>query len=203
MLRKLVLLAEKGGTGKSTLAVHLCSMTGAKTALIDTDQQGSCSAWIAAREDKSAPVYFSTEDFQNYGLQALLRRAEDAGCEYAVIDTPPHSRADVAPILQQADAVIVPTEASFFPAKTLGTTLRMVRANGDKPMVLVVNKAVRREKEFADTMEALAKFNPVPVNQRVAFKRALAYGQTAMEYREDPEAIKEMTAVWTAVKGAL
>ncbi len=201
-MKKLVLLSSKGGVGKSSLATHLSTMTGGKTALIDTDPQASCSAWMARREDKTAPLFFSNEDFQNYGLQTLLRRAAEAGCEYVVIDTPPHSRADVAAIVASADAVVIPTEASLFPAEALRPTLKMVRAH-QKPIVMVVNRANPREKEHADTMAALEKFSPVVVNQRVAFKRALAHGMTALEYRDDPEAIKEMTAVWAAVKGVL
>lgn len=202
-MRTIVLAATKGGVGKSSISVHLSTMTDGKTALIETDQQPSCQSWRELREG-SDPVFYSYEDFKNFGLPALLAKAETAGCEYAVIDTPPHSQSSTAATFKHADVLVVPTEASLFPMKTMKSTLELVRASG-KPVVLVLNKAMARERETAETLQALeaTKLPVVVVHQRVAFKRALSYGITALEYREDAEAIKEMNKLWEVVKGVL
>lgn len=202
-MKTIVLAASKGGVGKSSISVHLSTMTGAKTVLIETDQQPSCASWRELRESAD-PLFFGYDDFKNFGLPNLLAKAEAAGCEYAVVDTPPHSQASTAATFKHADVLVVPTEASLFPMKTMKPTLELVRASG-KPIVLVLNKAMARERETGETLQALeaTKLPVVVLHQRVAFKRALGYGITALEYKDDIEAINEMNKLWQVVQEAL
>lgn len=202
-MKTIVLAASKGGVGKSSISVHLSTMTGAKTALIETDQQPSCASWRNLRTGDD-PLFFGYEDYKNLGLSSVLESAKAAGCEYAVVDTPPHSQASTAATFKQADVLIVPTEASLFPMMTMKPTLDLVRAS-KKPIVIVLNKAMSRERETAETIQALeaTKLPVVVLHQRVAFKRALSYGITALEYKEDAEAIKEINRLWEVVRGVL
>src|SRR3954470_6303656 len=59
---KVVLAQQKGGAAKTTLCVHLAvaaEQAGMKTAIVDTDPQGSASGvWSEAREGVSPPVAF-------------------------------------------------------------------------------------------------------------------------------------------------
>ena len=57
MLSKVITIAQqKGGTGKTTLAVHLAlafiKYHNLKIAIIDTDPQGSLGQWFVIREEK-------------------------------------------------------------------------------------------------------------------------------------------------------
>jgi chromosome partitioning protein len=48
---------EKGGTGKTTLAIHLAAQltaSGRDALLVDTDKQGSASSWCASRVSRSS-----------------------------------------------------------------------------------------------------------------------------------------------------
>ena len=54
-MKVLALLSQKGGAGKTTLAVHLAvhaHLSGERVALIDIDPQRSAGDWWRAREDK-------------------------------------------------------------------------------------------------------------------------------------------------------
>lgn len=54
-MRKIVVANRKGGTGKSTTAVHLSSglaQAGRKTLLIDTDAQGNCSRMLGVDPER-------------------------------------------------------------------------------------------------------------------------------------------------------
>ena len=56
-MKTLVILAQKGGSGKTTIAVHMavCAVRlNFHTALIDLDPQGSASDWNDSREEAPA-----------------------------------------------------------------------------------------------------------------------------------------------------
>src|SRR4051794_20538990 len=90
MLR-IVLVQQKGGASKSTLCVHLAvaaQLAGHKTAIIDTDPQGSASAvWGEARGDVAPPVaaVLAAE------MKDALEAAAGDGFQVVFIDTPPHT----------------------------------------------------------------------------------------------------------------
>jgi chromosome partitioning protein len=51
-MRSIAFLSQKGGSGKTTLAVHMAvaaEASGERVLLIDTDSQASTSAWAHAR----------------------------------------------------------------------------------------------------------------------------------------------------------
>lgn len=53
------LLAEKGGTGKTTLAANLAGMragSGLRVLLVDADRQGSAYFWAQTRETLRLPA---------------------------------------------------------------------------------------------------------------------------------------------------
>jgi chromosome partitioning protein len=53
-MKTLAILAQKGGSGKTTLAVHMAvcaAQRGLKAALLDIDAQGSAFGWNESRPD--------------------------------------------------------------------------------------------------------------------------------------------------------
>ena len=85
----IVLASQKGGAGKTTLAAHLAVAAEAAgdgpAVLIDTDPQGSLSAWWNVRKANSpklAPMTIAE-------LPEKLVLLAAAGYGVAVIDTPP------------------------------------------------------------------------------------------------------------------
>jgi chromosome partitioning protein len=73
-MRSIAFLSQKGGSGKTTLAVHIAvAAQGAaeRVVLIDTDSQSSALAWAQARKDEHPAVHKSTAS----GLAKLLEKA--------------------------------------------------------------------------------------------------------------------------------
>jgi chromosome partitioning protein len=52
-MRKIAVVSQKGGAGKTTLALHLAvaaEQAGLTTAMLDLDPQGTAEAWAAWRK---------------------------------------------------------------------------------------------------------------------------------------------------------
>ena len=67
-MKTLVILSQKGGTGKTTMAVHLAveaSRSGKTVALIDLDPQASAAKWGDTRSDDT-PIVINVSTTQKY-----------------------------------------------------------------------------------------------------------------------------------------
>src|SRR5947208_13554199 len=87
-MRTIALATQKGGPGKSTLAIGLAvtaMQLGERVSLLDTDRQGTVSNW-RGRRSSSQPSVEQVGD--GYDLERSLRRLATKGCTLAVIDTP-------------------------------------------------------------------------------------------------------------------
>src|ERR1035441_7124855 len=95
----------KGGTGKTTTAVHLASELGrqGRTLLIDADPQGTATQW-AVRIEQPCP-FDLVSDVGAY----LSKRLNDiaSGYEHVVIDTPPEYEDLVREAVLSVSTVIV------------------------------------------------------------------------------------------------
>ena len=79
-MKTLAILSRKGGTGKTTLAVHLsvaATLAGHTTVLIDLDPQASACKWSDIRQS-DAPVVISAHESR---LSEVLHKAEQNGVE--------------------------------------------------------------------------------------------------------------------------
>ena len=86
----IAIVAQKGGTGKTTLAVSLAvagERDGCTGAIVDLDPQASASNWGDRREADS-PVVVSAQPAR---LGYVLGAAKEQGAELLLIDTPPRA----------------------------------------------------------------------------------------------------------------
>lgn len=80
------LIAQKGGTGKTTLAINFAvaaEALGLRTALVDLDPQASAAGWGDHRESHRPAV----ATVAAARLRSALHSARDHGAGLAVIDT--------------------------------------------------------------------------------------------------------------------
>ena len=86
-MQTLSFIAQKGGTGKTTLAVSLAvaaQAAGRTVLIIDLDPQASACKW-GDRRPEDAPAVI---DAQPARLSNALDKAAEAGVDLAIIDTP-------------------------------------------------------------------------------------------------------------------
>jgi chromosome partitioning protein len=130
------LATQKGGTGKSSLAVSLAVAAqerGVKVHLIDLDPQGTTRNWYERRR-MAEPQVATIEPNR---LPALLAKSWANGCELVFIDTP---GVDLpAASLQAADLILIPARPSIADIEASKPTVRSLTKLG-RTFAFVLNQ---------------------------------------------------------------
>lgn len=124
-MKTLAVVAQKGGTGKTTLALSLAVAAGARgqnVLVIDLDPQASACRW-GDRRVLDAPAVV---DAQPARLSAALDKAAQAGIDLVIVDTPARVEQAAAEAAKAADLVLIPCKPSILDLETLRTTAELV-----------------------------------------------------------------------------
>ena len=127
-MKTIVVAAQKGGAGKTTLARNLAvaaTQDGRTVLCLDLDPQGSLRAWWEGRE-ADAPAMLD-RDPAPHALRATLNAAQ-AQFELCIIDTPPAAPEWLADALGAADLVLIPVRPSPDDLRAVGATIAAVNA---------------------------------------------------------------------------
>ena len=209
-MKVLGLLSRKGGSGKTTLAIHLAVMaqaSGRRVLLVDMDPQGSASAWWRARVDATPVMEVATPD----QLDGLLNTARSNDIDLAIIDTRPSVEADAVQVAALSDFVLIPTRPAILDLRAILATLDIVKGSHRRAaLILNACQAPRGAGDAAGTIDArnaLKAFGvpvaPVTVIQRAALSHALVNGMAASETEPDGKAAKEIRALWRFIEKEL
>lgn len=197
-MKTVAILAQKGGVGKTTLAVHLAVASSAhrNTALIDLDPQASAASW-ADRREADTPVVLSAHATR---LPQEKARVAAAGGELLIVDTAPHSSAAALAAAQAADLVVIPCRPAILDLEAVSSTLSLVRTiRSAPPVVVVLNGVQPRGRDAGEAAEAVRELGvdvaPARVVTRVLFSRALITGHAAEELEPDGKAAREIEQV--------
>jgi chromosome partitioning protein len=200
--RVLALPSQKGGSGKTTLAVHLAVALGPDrcVVLVDTDPQRSAAAWWRAR-GKASPELMETVAKDIIGTVRAIRSAGSDGL--VAVDTMPSVAADIASIARAADFVLIPCRPSVLDLRAIGGTVAVVRdVRAAAAIVLNAAPSPRGAGEASVTHEArraLAQYGlavlPQVIWQRAVLAHALAAGLAVEEFEPDSKAAGEVRAL--------
>jgi chromosome partitioning protein len=201
----LVLASQKGGAGKTTLAAHLAVAAEAAGAgpavLIDTDPQGSLSAWWNGRE-ADTPALAPSNVAE---LPKKLNDLAQAGFRLAVVDTPPAITEAIGAVVKAADLVLIPTRPSPHDLRAVGSTVALVEAAG-KPFAFVVTQAKPNARLTVQAVAALSAHGvvaPAIVHDRVDFASSMIDGRTVTETEAKGRSAAEMAELWAFVKARM
>ncbi|MBI0537750.1 ParA family protein [Roseomonas sp. KE2513] len=203
-MRRIVLVQQKGGAAKTTLCVHLAvaaEQAGFKTAIIDTDPQGSASAvWGAARGDVAPPVaaVIAAE------LREALEAAEAEGYQVVFIDTAPHTAPAIEVVARTVDLAIVPVQPSILDVAATQRTVDLLKANKVSAVAVMTRAPSRRDEETNETEKAMAALG-LPMlsswmGERKVYRRALTQGQAVAEFDPSSKAAKEIKQIWKEIE---
>lgn len=206
----LAILSQKGGSGKTTLTLHLAVIAqaaGLRTVLVDCDPQRSAAGWWRARTSPT-PELIEAEPSQ---LEAVIEAARGDGVDLVVVDTRPSVERDTLTVARLADLALVPTRPSILDLRAIGATVEVIKsAKGRAGIILNCCPPGRGTKEATLTAEAragLALYElpilGVSVTQRAALSHALIDGRAVTEFEPEGKAAAEMQQVWKWTKERL
>lgn len=197
-MKIVAIISQKGGAGKTTLAVHLATaaaLAGHTAAIIDLDPQATAASW-GDRRTVGAPEVISGQAAR---LPALITSAQQNGADFLVLDTAPNADQVVSLAARAADLVLIPCRAAAFDLEAIETTLLLAKA-AMKPAYVVLNAVPPRSgisKEAAQGLTARgAQVAPHQLTHRAAFAHGVIDGRTAQEFEPQGKAAEEVEAIY-------
>ncbi|MBY4639753.1 AAA family ATPase [Gluconacetobacter entanii] len=204
-MRTVAFLSQKGGSGKTTMAVHTAvaaQADGETVSILDSDPQKSATGWGRARGEDDPRV----EPVSALGLADALKKREASGVTLSIVDTAPHAAPEAARIAGLVDFIIIPVRPTAFDLAAAGRAAAIAKAAG-KPAAFVLSAAPSRVPEVEEARQALGHFGlpvaPVTIADRIAYSRAVSSGSAVSEMEPRGKAASETKALWKWIKGNL
>jgi chromosome partitioning protein len=198
-MRSVAVIGRKGGSGKTTIAVHLAlgfHLRGRRTVLADADPQRSSMEVLKGRQ-AGGPEAVATAGPKLFALKTSAMRA---GAEALVIDTPAVLEEEVAHAVVLADLALLVVRPTFLDLAAAAHTADIIRRLR-RPGLVVLNQApVARESVepplVKRSIEALRLLRlpvaPVVIRARAAYQTVLETGCSAEEQAAESVAAQEM-----------
>jgi chromosome partitioning protein len=194
----IAVIAQKGGVGKTTLALHLAveaAKSGSVT-IIDIDPQASAAQWSDGRA-LGQPSVVACPPAR---LAIALQGARRSGAQVAFIDTAPAVEAPALAAVRAADFCLIVSRPGILDLRSIGANVEIAKLAG-KSVVAVINAAPAQGPQAMAAMETVHKWYgvevcPVVVHQRAMFGHALAQSKCAQEVEPAGKAAVEIATLW-------
>lgn len=213
----IILIAnEKGGVGKTTIAVNLavmCALAGQETLLVDTDKQESSTAWAGIRNENSIqPALTCVSKTGKIGFDLI---SLDKKFNVVIVDAGGHDSIEMRQAMAVAALTVIPIRPAQFDLWSLSRMAQLIceiKERTDAPVkaVSLINGAssnpiVRETAEIreamADYIETFPTMNTV-ITERIVFRKAARGGQGAIELgtaMSDTKANQELMALYKEI----
>lgn len=200
MLSKVITVAQqKGGTGKTTLVVHLAlafiKYHNFKVAIIDTDPQGSLGKWFMIRSEKNISnknLTFKTASLWGAQYESKLLKKDH---DIIIIDTPPKIESDARPAIEAADLVLIPVAPSYVDFWATEAIIDIAK-KAKRKILIQINRANHRSKLISQTLDYIntlkVKATNTFIGHRQIFVSSMGSGKTAVEKQRSGKAIEEI-----------
>jgi chromosome partitioning protein len=207
-MKTIVIANQKGGSGKSTITVHLAAAAeqagDGPVVISDTDPQGTAADWFNQRKKGG----IDTPRYAALSLEDLVGRVgalNEAGASYLFVDTAPSIGAVNADLFALADLILIPLNPTPADLRALVKGLPLVRQSG-KPFQFALTRVrpnLRNNDGTAIALSALGLVLATRMHERVVYTETFAHGKTALEIDPKGVASQEVTALWGEIKRKL
>lgn len=176
---------QKGGAGKSTIAVHLArwlQRQGKPILLVDADGQRTSSIWL---ESLDYEIPFQVLQNPDELLEQLPKLAEET--EWLLVDGPATLSETTRALLLWADLALIPCQPAGVDLASASDTVRLVRQakairGGLPKAALFLNKAIKGTKLKDEAFAVLQQVQDVKLLATIVHQRQIitdAFGQGA------------------------
>jgi len=182
---------QKGGVGKSTLAMNLavCFQDQLNVALVDTDLQGSL---FQIKEELPGLAVVGNDLLQD------IKRLE---YDLVIVDTPPYLSNKLPELFSLSDFILIPTKAGFFDVMAIRSTIALLKdAQVKKPDIQagIVMNMIKPRSGITKEVSSLLQSMQTPVlatmiHDRVSIARSSI--TAGVLQGSDNKAIEEITSL--------
>lgn len=188
-------VTQKGGTGKSSLAVSLAVAAmerGIKTSIIDLDAQGTAKNWYERRQGEGGPEVNALTANQLEPALGLLRKQ---GVKLVIIDTPGVDTPAATSAIMLSNLCLIPARPSIADIEAAAPTVRSITRLGRQFSYVLNQCPPGRSIRTSDAFRVLQLSGAVagtPLAMRADHMDALATGQGVTERDPDSKAAGEI-----------
>lgn len=205
-MKTISLLAQKGGAGKTTLALHWAveADVGRKTsvAVIDIDLQGSAASW-ALRRGKDTPIMLQANEDN---VREAVGVCKKNGMNFVFIDTMPRVERSTLEAAKVSDLAVIPCGPAILDIEAIGSTVEIIERAGIMG-VIVINQGRPGSQINEKAADALKQYGlpvcPVKIMRRAALADAFNDGRAVRELSPRSKGAQEITASWRWAKRRL
>lgn len=184
-MKTVAILSQKGGTGKTTLAINLAvesaNRLGGPVGLLDLDPQASAANWGDSRNNENPQVISCQASRLGHHIDQFRKQ----GVALTFIDTAPHSESASLTAARAADLVLIPLRPAIFDLRAIAMTVDILGV-AKVTAYAVLNAVPPRGSLANEAAEAVLNYGlalaPVRITQRSALVHSLTYGQAVSEY---------------------
>src|SRR5215472_3701139 len=155
-MQTIVLATQKGGRGKSTLAIGLAlaaKEAGHNVRLIEADQQGTLSNW-QRRRGADKPLVEAINNARE--IEARLQALALEGVTLTIIDTAGGITAATTEAVRYCDFCVIPARPSIVDIEASAATIDLVRA-WRKPFAFILNQTPIRSQRINSSADAIGE----------------------------------------------
>ena len=184
-MKIIAVLNQKGGCGKTTIAInltHSLQNKGFKVLLVDSDPQGSARDWNVENDGRIIPVIGLDRVSLASDIEAVKK-----GYDIIVIDGAPSIAKLAIASVKIADFILIPVQPSPWDIWATSDLVEIIKARqevvNDKPLAaVVVSRVIKNTKLSTEVLDALKQYELPILNsytsQRVIYPTSASEGNT-------------------------